>query len=92
MNKNITIYVLAIMIIQSIIIIDLLNKRSKLDLDTKKIIEQPKLSDVDGLLNDIDTLELKSDTIKLYYERKVYNYHILPRSERIKLFADRINR
>lgn len=91
MNKNITIYVIAIMIIQSIIIMDLLNKRSQLD-TKKEIIEQPELSDIDGLLNEIDTLELKSDTIKLYYETKVYNYHSLPRSERIKLFADRINR
>jgi len=91
MNKNFTIYVIAIMIIQSIIIMDLLNKRSQLD-TKKEIIEQPELSDIDGLLNEIDTLELKSDTIKLYYETKVYNYHILPRSERIKLFADRINK
>ena len=91
MNKNITIYIIAIMIIQSIIIIDLLNKRSQLD-TKKQIIEQPELSDIDGLLNEIDTLQLKSDTIKLYYETKVYNYHILPRSERIKLFTDRINR
>ena len=91
MNKNFTIYIIAIMIIQSIIIMDLLNKRSQLD-TKKEIIEQPELSDIDGLLNEIDTLELKSDTIKLYYETKVYNYHILPRSERIKLFADRINK
>ena len=91
MNKNFTIYIIAIMIIQSIIILDLLNKRSQLDTN-KEIIEQPELSDIDGLLNDIDTLELKSDTIKLYYETKVYNYHILPRSERIKLFSDGINR
>jgi len=91
MNKNFTIYIIAIMIIQSIIIMDLLNKRSQLN-TKKEIIEQPELSDIDGLLNEIDTLELKSDTIKLYYETKVYNYHILPRSERIKLFADRINK
>ena len=91
MNKNFTIYVIAIMIIQSIIIMDLLNKRSQLD-TKKEIIEQPELSDIDGLLNEIDTLQLKSDTIKLYYERKTSNYHILPRSERIRLFADRINR
>lgn len=70
---------------------DLLNKRSQLD-TKKEIIEQPELSDIDGLLNEIDTLQLKSDTIKLYYERKTSNYHILPRSERIRLFADRINR
>ena len=91
MNKNITIYVIAMMIIQSIIIIDLLNKRSQLD-TKKEIIEQPELTDIDGLLNTIDTLKSKSDTIKLYYEKKVYNYNILPRSERVELFSDRINR
>ena len=77
------------LIVASLIINDL--TRMKKD-DKKEIIEQPELSDIDGLLNEIDTLELKSDTIKLYYETKVYNYHILPRSERIKLFADRINK
>ena len=77
------------LIVASLIINDL--TRMKKD-DKKEIIEQPELSDIDGLLNQIDTLELKSDTIKLYYERKTSNYHILPRSERIKLFADRINR
>ena len=77
------------LIVASLIINDL--TRMKKD-DKKEIIEQPELSDIDGLLNEIDTLELKSDTIKLYYETKVYNYHILPRSERIRLFSDRINR
>jgi hypothetical protein len=77
------------LMVASLIINDL--TRMKKDNKTEVII-QPELSDIDGLLNEIDTLELKSDTIKLYYEKKVYNYHILPRSERIKLFADRINR
>ena len=77
------------LMVASLIINDL--TRMKKD-DKKEIIEQPELSDIDGLLNEIDTLQLKSDTIKLYYERKTSNYHILPRSERIRLFADRINR
>lgn len=77
------------LIVASLIINDL----TRMKKDTKKeIIEQPKLTDIDGLLNEIDTLKLKSDTIKLYYETKVYNYHILPRSERVKLFSNRINR
>ena len=71
----------------------IINDLTRMKKDNKKeIIEQPELSDIDGLLNEIDTLQLKSDTIKLYYERKTSNYHILPRSERIRLFADRINR
>ncbi len=91
MNKHILIYAIITIIVQIVIITDLLSKRNKLE-TIEAIIEQPELSDIDGLLNEIDTLQLKSDTIKLYYERKTSNYHILPRSERIRLFADRINR
>ena len=91
MNKHILIYAIITIIVQIVIITDLLSKRGKLE-TIEAIIEQPELSDIDGLLNEIDTLQLKSDTIKLYYERKTSNYHILPRSERIRLFADRINR
>ena len=91
MNKHILIYAIIVIIVQIVIISDLLSKRGKLE-TIEAIIEQPELSDIDGLLNEIDKLQLKSDTIKLYYERKTSNCHILPRSERIRLFADRINR
>ena len=88
MNKHLLIYCIIITIVLSVIITDLLSKRKQIE----PVIEQIELTNIDGLLNDIDTLQLKSDTIKLYYERKIYNYHTLPRSERIKLFSDRINR
>jgi hypothetical protein len=88
MNKHLLIYCIIITIVLSVIITDLLSKRKQIE----PVIEQIELTNIDGLLNDIDTLQIKSDTIKLYYEKKIYNYHILPRSERIKLFADRINR
>jgi len=91
MNKHILIYLMITIIVQIVIITDLLSKRGKLQ-TIEAIIEQPELSNIDGLLNEIDTLQLKSDTIKLYYEKKVSNYNILPRSMRVKLFADRINR
>ena len=78
-------------IVQIVIITDLLSKRNKLE-TIEAIIKQPELSNIDGLLNEIDTLQLKSDTIKLYYEKKVSNYNILPRSKRVRLFSDRINR
>ena len=91
MNKHLLIYAIITIIVQVVIITDLLSKRGKLE-TIEAIIEQPELSNIDGLLNEIDTLQLKSDTIKLYYERKTSNFHILPRSERIRLFADRINR
>ena len=88
MNKHILIYCIIITIVLSVIITDLLSKRKQIE----PVIEQIELTNIDGLLNDIDTLQLKSDTIKFFYEKKIYNYHILPRSERIKLFSDRINR
>lgn len=88
MNKHLLIYCIIITIVLSVIITDLLSKRKQIE----PVIEQIELTNIDGLLNDIDTLQLKSDTIKLYYEKKIYNYHILPRSERLRLFADRINR
>lgn len=88
MNKHLLIYCIIITIVLSVIITDLLSKRKQIE----PVIEQIELTNIDGLLNDIDTLQLKSDTIKLYYEKKIYNYHILPRSERVKLFTDRINR
>ena len=88
MNKHLLIYCIIITIVLSVIITDLLSKRKQIE----PVTEQIELTNIDGLLNDIDTLQIKSDTIKLYYEKKIYNYHILPRSERIKLFADRINR
>ena len=88
MNKHLLIYCIIITIVLSVIITDLLSKRKQIE----PVIEQVELTNIDGLLNDIDTLQLKSDTIKLYYEKKIYNYHILPRSERVKLFSDRINR
>jgi len=89
MNKNIIIYVIAIMIIQLIIILDLLNKRNN---SLIRVVDKPELTNLDTIYMQIDSLQKQSDTIKLYYERKTSNYHILPRSERIKLFADRINR
>ena len=91
MNKHLLIYAIITIIVQIVIITDLLSKRSKME-TIEAIIDQPKLTNIDGLLNEIDSLQIKSDTIKLYYEKKVSNYNILPRSERVKLFSDRINR
>ncbi len=66
-----------------------------LTLSSKK--ELPKtvtvnLTNTDTIYKQIDSLEVVSDTIKLYYETKVKNYTILPTTERVRLFAERINR
>lgn len=87
MNKHILAYAIIIIIVQIIIISDLLNKAS-----SPPVIRETVLTNTDTIYLQIDSLKTKSDTIKLYYERKTSNYHILPRSERIRLFADRINR
>jgi len=87
MNKHILIYAIIIIIVQIIIITDLLNKAS-----SPPVIKETVLTNTDTIYLEIDSLKTKSDTIKLYYERKTSNYHILPRSERIRLFADRINK
>ena len=87
MNKHILTYAIIIIIVQIIIISDLLNKAS-----SPPVIQETVLTNTDTIYLQIDSLKTKSDTIKLYYERKTSNYHILPRSERIRLFADRINR
>jgi len=58
----------------------------------QEIIEPPILTNTDTIYLQLDSLEKQSDTIKLYYERKTANYHILPSSERIRLFSKRINR
>ena len=58
----------------------------------QEIIQPPILTNTDTIYLQLDSLEKQSDTIKLYYERKTANYHILPSSERIKLFTKRINR
>ena len=87
MNKHILIYAIITIIVQIVIISDLLNKAS-----SPPVIKETVLTNTDTIYFEIDSLKTKSDTIKLYYERKTSNYHILPRSERIRLFADRINR
>jgi hypothetical protein len=58
----------------------------------QEIIQQPILTNTDTIYLQLDSLEKQQDTIKLYYEKEISNYHILPSSERIRLFSNRINR
>lgn len=88
MNKHLLIYIAIVLSISSIIFIDLINKSK----DLQPVRQQINLTNTDTIYQQIDSLEIISDTIKIFYEKKVFNYHILPRSERIRLFADRINR
>lgn len=62
------------------------------DVEVKYIPKVITLSNTDTIYKKIEILTLKQDTIKLYYENKIHTYRILPTPERVKLFADRINR
>lgn len=67
-----------------------------LTLNTSKK-EPPKtvavsLTNTDTIRKQIDSLQIKSDTIKIFYEKKIQNYRITPTTERVRLFAERINR
>lgn len=62
------------------------------DLNRMKNIEPFILTNTDTIYLQLDSLEKQQDTIKLFYEKEISNYHILPSTERIKLFSNRINR
>ena len=55
-------------------------------------IEPIILSNTDTIYQEIEVLKLKQDTIKIFYEKKINTYRILPTPDRVQLFADRINR
>ena len=50
------------------------------------------LSNTDTIYQKIEILKLKSDTIKIKYETKINNYRHASTTNKISLFADRINR
>ena len=50
------------------------------------------LSNTDTIYQKIEILKLKSDTIKIKYEAKINNYRHATTTNKIQLFADRINR
>ena len=73
------------LIVASLIINDLTRNK-------QEIIEPPILTNTDTIYLQLDNLEKQQDTIKLFYEKEISNYHILPSTERIRLFSNRINR
>lgn len=88
-NPQLIIFIALYSIVATVIITNLLfSEKAK----QKVILPQPKKISSDTVYMTIDSLDSKRDTIKFYYETKVSNYHILPSSERISLFAKRINR
>ena len=61
----------------------------------KKATQMPRaitLSNTDTIYEKIEILKLKSDTIILKYETKTNTYRTATTTNKISLFADRINR
>ena len=50
------------------------------------------LTQTDTIYMQIDSLEIKSDTIKMFYEKKINQYRVAPADIRVQLFTKRINR
>jgi len=50
------------------------------------------LTNTDTIYKKIEKIKLKSDTIKIKYETKINNYRSSSTTNKIQLFADRINR
>jgi hypothetical protein len=88
-NTQVIIFISLYSIISTIIILNLFFTERE---TSSTIYSTPKKISTDTVYMSIDSLDSKRDTIKLYYETKVSNYHILPSSERIELFTSRINR
>jgi hypothetical protein len=61
----------------------------------KKALPAPRviiLSNTDTIYQKIEKIKLKSDTIKIKYETKINTYRNASTTNKISLFADRINR
>ena len=61
----------------------------------KKATQHPRvitLSNTDTIYQKIEKIKLKSDTIILKYETKINTYRTATTTNKIQLFADRINR
>ena len=66
-----------------------------IDVTNNKEIVTPTpivLTNTDTLYRDIERLKIKSDTIKIKYETKINDYRRSSTTNKIQLFADRINR
>lgn len=82
----IIIYILSV----AILVFYILIKKQKVTPIQK--IEHPELSKTDTIYHQIEKLQIKSDTLTIYYETKINSYRTLPTPERVHIFTERINR
>ena len=89
MSLNIKL-ILIVAISATLFILTLLNiLRQK---ETTQPLRVITLSNTDTIYKKIEKIKLKSDTIKIKYETKINNYRSSSTTNKISLFADRINR
>ena len=89
MNLNIKL-ILIVAVSATLFILTLVNISKQ-----KEATQMPRvitLSSTDTIYQEIEILKLKSDTIKIKYETKINNYRHASTTNKISLFADRINR
>lgn len=81
--------ILIVAISATLFIMTLINLKQKKALPAPRVIT---LSNTDTIYQKIEKIKLKSDTIKIKYETKVNTYRHSSTTNKIQLFADRINR
>ena len=89
MNLNIKL-ILIVAVSATLFILTLVNISKQ-----KEATQMPRvitLSSTDTIYQEIEILKLKSDTIKIKYETKINNYRHATTTNKVQLFADRINR
>ena len=80
---------LIVVISATLFIMTLINIKQKKTTPAPRVIT---LSNTDTIYQKIEKIKLKSDTIKIKYETKINNYRNASTTNKISLFADRINR
>jgi hypothetical protein len=88
MNLNIKL-ILIVAVSATLFLLTLLNIKQKEATQTPRVIT---LSNTDTIYKQIEKIKLKSDTIILKYETKINTYRTANTTNKISLFADRINR
>ena len=73
----------------TLFIMTLINIKQKKTTPAPRVIT---LSNTDTIYQKIEKIKHKSDTIILKYETKINNYRTATTTNKIQLFADRINR
>jgi hypothetical protein len=78
-----------VVISATLFVMTLINIKQKKTTPPPRVIT---LSNTDTIYQEIEILKLKSDTIILKYETKINTYRHSSTTNKIQLFADRINR